>query len=294
METKGKLQIAIGVSAGLFILVGLSLPTSKLMEILQGSDSVTLRMSTLFISILFASGAFFVAVLLLYLAQNLYDDWQKVKAEDGHLQAAREYAASIVIVLLLSAGLTANALHSVYWSLVLDGTINGFEYFWLFFPLLAVFLSGLILNAILNKRSRLFRLSYFLLIPLLIGISTIAQRADYHKITADRAERVSSAIESYYTQQGHYPQTLNQLFPRYTLAIPEPIIIIGLEWCYDSSADAYRLGYLDREHWSAPYLIGRIYSSEGELDGLGPICEGQAELFQARHPGFYTYWEESE
>ena len=72
------------------------------------------------------------------------------------------------------------------------------------------------------------------------------------------AAQVSQAVERYYAQEGRYPEKLQQLIPWYLLSVPEPVLINGLDWCYDGGADYFRLGYADREHWSAPnwFLFG--------------------------------------
>ena len=114
-------------------------------------------------------------------------------------------------------------------------------------------------------------------------------------MTEKRAASVNQATEAYYTQKGHYPRNLRQLTPWYALSIPVPVIIYGQEWCYDGGEDYFRLGYIDREHWSAPHFIGRIYQTKGEVPYLYGMCEGEAAASQKRHPDFpYKFWVEGE
>jgi len=128
---------------------------------------------------------------------------------------------------------------------------------------------------------------YSLLIPaLMIAVSARAQRVDFRQLTEERAERVTQAIETYYAREGHYPQDLRQLVPRYVLSLPGPVIIYGQDWCYDGGEDYYRLGYVYREHWSDPDLHGRIYRTKGETLDLPGICAEEIAALENRYPAF--------
>ena len=73
--------------------------------------------------------------------------------------------------------------------------------------------------------------------------------------------RLQAAIEAYQERTGVYPSTLKQLTPRQMLSVPVPVIIPGQDWCYESTAEYYRLGYITRQHWSDPNLYARLYAS---------------------------------
>jgi hypothetical protein len=135
-----------------------------------------------------------------------------------------------------------------------------------------------------------------LIIPvLLIAVSALAQRVDFRQLTVERAKQVSQAIETSYDREGRYPQNLMQVTPWYMLSFPGPVIIYGQDWCYDGGDTYFRLGYVYREHWSDPRLIGQIYSAKGELSNLDPMCEDEVVALQKRYPGFmYEYWMEAE
>jgi hypothetical protein len=129
----------------------------------------------------------------------------------------------------------------------------------------------------------------------MIAVSAIAQRVDFRQETTKQAEQAVRAIESYYTREGRYPETLSQLSPWYAISLPKPMIIYGQDWCYESGNVYYRLGYVDREHWSDPRLIGRIYKSVGEIPDSQPMCMDEVKAMQSRFPGYqYSYWKESE
>ncbi|HNQ94124.1 MAG TPA: hypothetical protein PKH47_05550, partial [Anaerolineales bacterium] len=112
-------------------------------------------------------------------------------------------------------------------------------------------------------------------------------------LTSQNAERVVQAIESFYAREGRYPESLSDLTPRFILALPEPIIIYGQTWCYESGDDYYRLGYVDREHWSDPRMIGRIYKAEGQPAQQSLMCEAEIAALQQADP-FISYWMESQ
>ncbi len=127
----------------------------------------------------------------------------------------------------------------------------------------------------------------------MISVSSLAQRVDFREVTDRRAERTVRAIERFYAREGRYPTALSELAPSYLLSIPEPMIIYGQDWCYDSGQAYYRLGYIDRAHWSDPRLIGRVYKSAGETPGSGQMCMEEFNTIQSRDPDFpYTYLEE--
>jgi hypothetical protein len=118
----------------------------------------------------------------------------------------------------------------------------------------------------------------------MIAVSARAQRVDFRQLTEERAERVTQAIETYYAREGRYPQDLRQLVPRYVLSLPGPVIIYGQDWCYDGGEDYYRLGYLDREHWSDPRLFGRVYSAKGDSPLKVDVCQPAIDIYRAQHP----------
>jgi hypothetical protein len=154
-------------------------------------------------------------------------------------------------------------------------------------PILAALFCGGLLAFTLPGRTKWAGL-YALLIPaLMIAVSARAQAVDYRRLTEERAAQVSHAVEAYYAREGRYPQNLRQLTPRYLLSLPGPIIMNGQGWCYDGGDGYYRLGYLDREHWSSPILIPRAYRTGGQVPDLPGICDEQITALQENSHGFY-------
>src|SRR4030042_1260131 len=69
-------------------------------------------------------------------------------------------------------------------------------------------------------------------------------------ITEDRAARIQTAIENFYSRAGRYPSTLNELVPRELLYVPQPVMFHGEGWCYQGGADYYRFGPFYHEYFS--------------------------------------------
>jgi hypothetical protein len=66
------------------------------------------------------------------------------------------------------------------------------------------------------------------------------------------------------------------------------MIIFGQDWCYDSDGDRYQFGYVYREHWSSPNLVGHAVSSINEESDLPPLCEAEIAGLRARDPDYYS------
>ena len=58
----------------------------------------------------------------------------------------------------------------------------------------------------------------------------------------------------------------------------------GQNWCYQGGGDYYRLGYLDREHWSSPILFGHVYSAQGRSGLKEDICQQAIDAFRTQNP----------
>lgn len=211
------------------------------------------------------------------------------------LRSSEPQARMVVPIFLVGVLLIIGTLFNIYNLTVWDNTYDPLEYLWLFVPILAVLLSGLTLFIALPPRIKLAGIAYFLLVPaLMIWVSTLAQRVDFRQRTSQRADKIVQAIESFYEREGHYPASLSELTPRFILSLPEPVIIYGQGWCYESGDSYYRLGYVDREHWSDPRLIGRIYAMKGDVSGQSLMCEAEVASMQQDNPSFqFSYWMES-
>ncbi len=257
----------VWIFTGLILLAILLIPTSLLFSSL-------------------ATAAFFLIPLALVNAAFLLYSALSLRASDP--QARKTVPIFLVGILLIGV------LFKIYDLTVWDNTYDSLKFILLFAPILAVLLSALTLLIALPSRTKLAGIAYLLLVPaLMIFVSTLAQRVDFRALTSQNAERVVQAIESFYAREGRYPASLSDLTPRFILALPEPIIIYGQTWCYESGDGYYRLGYVDREHWSDPRLIGRIYQAEGQPAQQSLMCEAEIAALQQADP-FISYWMESQ
>jgi hypothetical protein len=282
--------------AGLVFLVGLCIPPPAYAELFPANGAEPYESNMALTLFLIASIGLVVAALLLCSGWKIYKGRQLAKS--GEINDSKTNRTSTIkpaLVLLLGMIVLFKALHNVYWLTLWDKTTDPLGTLWLFLPIFATIFAGGLLTILLAGEMKAAGLGYAVLIPaVLIAVSTSAQRVDIHMLTKERAERVVQAIEGFYTRNGRYPQNLGQLRPWYTPWLPGPVVIFGQVWCYDSSENYYRLGYIDRLHWSDPRLIGRVHKTAGQMPDLAPICTPEAAALEARDPKYpYTYWKEA-
>jgi hypothetical protein len=131
---------------------------------------------------------------------------------------------------------------------------------------------------------------------MLLSIYIAAQLVEFRQLTDNRADRVSQAIEAYYAREGHYPDELSQLTPRYLLSVRHPVVIYPQEWCFESGADYYALGYVNRDHWSDPRLYANITAISGAVPQDVDLCKTEISALKERYPIFsYPYaWQVSQ
>ena len=184
--------------------------------------------------------------------------------------------------LFLSGLVLAATLYSLYWLMLWDNTTDSIGIIWLFMMLPAVLICCLLLVSRSTGMVRTTGLFFAVLIPAsLIGLSFLAYKTDYRALTERRAARVSQAIEAYQARTGHYPQDLGQLAPCYLLSLPGPLIINGQGWCYQASEAGYRIGFVDRDHWSSPELFGHLTRQGGDIEDLPGLCADQIAAIKA-------------
>ncbi len=189
---------------------------------------------------------------------------------------------------ILSGFLILKTLHNLYWLTAWDATYDPLGYIWIVVPVLIVFFSGILLLIKSHKQAVWVGLGYLLLVPgLIIAVSTYAQRVDFRQLTEARAGQVTQRVEAYYAREGRYPQDLRQVRPWFAASLPGPFIMYGQDWCYEAGEDYYQLGYVDREHWSSPELIRRVYKTGGEPPDPEGICSEEIEALMRSEPFFH-------
>jgi len=274
--------------AGLFVLVGLFLPTAMLVGFSLDPLPQTFRSIAQLVLFLLPTLALVAAAMLLNSGLNLYYERRNVRqaAREGSPTQPRRAGRMAALCFLLSALLIAKILHNQYWLLVWDNSYDSIEYFWLPVPVLAGVIAGALLAFSQRSWGKLAGLYALLLPALLIAVSLRGMGVDFRLFTEERAGRVSQAIEAYQAQEGRYPQDLGQLTPRYLLSLPGPVILYGQGWCYDGGEGYYRLGAVDRDHWSSPELFGHLYAAQGEVPQLPPICEAEITALKKSYEFF--------
>jgi len=277
----------VWILVALLLLPGLSLPASVVNDIFTASPEPPLALT------LMPCVALLITALLLHSGLSAYKEWQQASAvEDGRSQAQRKRAGrAAAVVFFVGAVLLVKTLHHFYWFTVWDNAYDSLGYLLLLVPIPVALLSGVTLSITLSGRIKWAGFLYALLISgSMIAVSARAQQVDFCQLTEERAERVIRAVESYHAREGHYPQDLGQLTPGHALRLPGPVIIHGQDWCYDGDEDYYRLGYVDREHWSDPRLIGRIYRTKRNVPDLHGVCKEEVAAMRKRYPDYqYEY-----
>jgi hypothetical protein len=287
----------VWVFAGFLILILLFLPASTHVKIFPVQNGEPFGTPLAFTLLVLLSVVLIVVAFLLNSGIKHYVSWRYANTQyyRNKNNERKHTGRGAVATLALSILLLTGAIYKFYWFMIWDTTYDGLGYLWLPVPVLAVFFSTILLYTSLPDGLKVLALFFILLIPVLFLITTHSQQVDFRILTEDRAERVTQALDAYYTQKGHYPKELEQLIPQYALSIPGPVIIYGQKWCYDGGDNFYRLGFLDREHWSSPRLIGRVFRSWGDLPDLSGFCEQEVADLQKRHANFpYEYWVEGE
>ena len=276
-----RVSIQAWLAAGVLVLAGMLLPTSILVGLLS-DYTPPYQVSVAILLIALPCLALVLAALLL--ASGFQLKWGAA----GEAASAWPWPAVglIAAAFVLSGLLLARTLFNLYWLMVWDSTTDSLDFLWLIPPMLAALTGGLILIFSLPGR-RLAAAGYALAVPaLLVWVSIQSDRIHFRLLTDQRAERISQMLAAYHEREGRYPDDLRQLAPWYSLGLPEPVIIYGQDWCYQAGKDFYRLGYVDREHWSDPRLIGHVYTVAGQAPGGPGVCNSELSALRDRNP-FY-------
>lgn len=258
------------VCGGLVVLA-LSLPDAALETVVSYLPS-PLQDALNFTLLFLVPAAFIVAAALFYVGLKAWPESQS------------EHATLTIVALGLGVLILVQAIARFYWFMVWDATYDPLTIFWLPLPILTALGCSIALFTLFSGNTRFAGAAFLLLIPLLVVVVIYAQKVDFRHLTQARAEQVKQAIEQYRAREGHYPKNLNELVPWDAVSLSSPVIIYGQDWCYQAGTDYYRLGYLDRDHWSSPILFGRLYSSGGNIPLQTDVCQDVLDVYRAQHP----------
>ncbi len=188
----------------------------------------------------------------------------------------------------LSGLILVGGFYHLYWLFVWDSTYDPLTIILLFLPVMAALAGAATLAVLLHKRRGWIGLVYAVFaVGAIMAVFLSAKLVDYRALTESRAARIARALERYHARQGTYPQSLEQLQPWTMLSITEPVIMHGQKWCYQGEKDAYRLGYLNREHWSSPELFTTVAQTQGRPSASGDVCADEIAQMKAVYPGYY-------
>jgi hypothetical protein len=260
--------------AGLLLLAGILVPIIVLLDNFENPGGLFGNIFQVGVTLL-PFLALIMAAVLLYADNDLKGAAKTIDAaaHPASLTTPKNQGKLALACFVLSGVLVLKTLQNLYWLTVWDNTTDSLGYIWIALPVLMAFFSGFLLFFNLRRQAVWVGLGYLVLIPgLLVAVSTRAQQVDYRQLTESNAERVSQRVEAFYARQGRYPQELRQVKSWYAASLPDPFIMYGQDWCYLAGEDYYQLGYVDREHWSSPELIRRLYKSSGEAPETEAIC----------------------
>jgi hypothetical protein len=100
--------------------------------------------------------------------------------------------------------------------------------------------------------------------------------------TERRVATVDQAIVNYHRDHGLYPASLADLSPRYLLFLSPPVVVRTGGWCYQSTEDSYRLGYIsgDFTYFEREFKV-ETFAQRGELPAGTWACDELRTRFEA-------------
>jgi hypothetical protein len=109
---------------------------------------------------------------------------------------------------------------------------------------IVAFLCGLYLSYFLPRWRKLNGLLVGLVFPVILFISstTIGLYFDPDSIIKRNGDTIAGALNKYHSDQGRYPEKLDDLVPTYLAELKEPGTMWG--WLYIADKDTFTLGYV--------------------------------------------------
>jgi hypothetical protein len=199
-----------------------------------------------------------------------------VKRPGSRLCGALRLALAVTILGALA--------YTIFWSSVWDQTSDGMGgLFNMWLAALVGVGAGAVMGINAKSWLRLSGFVFALTVPaLMIWAFNYGWQVPFAGITDDRAVRIQTAIENFYSRAGRYPSTLNELAPRDLLFVPQPVMFRGEGWCYQGGAEHYRFGTFYHEYFSAPVSL-KIYSQAGSPPETGWGCTERLAYMKQRY-----------
>jgi len=285
-----RMRAGVWISAGLLILAGLLVSTPSILSAFHHDALLSPEPGLGLVALLLIPAALVVSGMLLSSAIRLHMPLREAPTPDDRGAHAPPFHVSrnSAICLGLAGLLLAKTFHSLYWVMVWDSTHDPLGYLWLLLPIVAAVFSGVMLSISLPGGRKPAAIYSILVLALLIAVSWRAQAVDFRELTGAHALQTVQAIQSYYAREGRYPADLDELTPWHSVTLAGPMIIYGQGWCYDGGDGHFRLGYIYREHWSDPRLVGRLFAAEGAASDPATLCESEIAVLRARYPDAFS------
>ena len=210
------------------------------------------------------------------------------------LSEERKHSLWRILVILVAILVTGVFVFSMLWEHTISNMTSYDAGFWgytfLFMVATGSGLSVIGISWVMEGWRKLVALS--LMIVFVIGsiLAVVVPRQYAEVLHVRRADRVSQAILRYYATNDHYPQELDDLFPRYLLWIPQPVTSFPNGWCYEAGEGYYRLGYQDEWIGSSPPFSVIEYSSSGISPDESWRCQLEGPFHSnKREPGITDF-----
>jgi hypothetical protein len=188
---------------------------------------------------------------------------------------------TLVLTVILLAGMAYQSFWEGIWS---SAHARAFEDHLPFFQFLLSLVAGLLLALILGGYRKWAGPIYTILV-MAVAVAAFARgwNVSAFDMTKRRAAVVDQAISSYYRDHGVYPDRLAELTPRYLPFLPPPVVVRLGGWCYQSSGNAYRLGYIsgDFAYFDSTFKV-ETYSRKGNVPAETWACDDLQERFDAK------------
>jgi len=220
-----------------------------------------------------------IGILLAFILQTLLI--QRVFGTESGQE--RHFWIQLAMAVLLLIGVGAVEMRH---GLLAEATGRAFEDHLPFLSLLLISIVGIVLIISLPGRKR-FAGAAFMIIGMtwILAAYSLGWRVNSEQITQGRAERITQAIESYDQQNGSYPDSLNELTPRYLPVLLGPLTGHDQVWCYQGGQDFYRLGYVWYQRYASPeypspHVEIKIFSSNGQPVEQSWSCDQELQRFK--------------
>lgn len=200
---------------------------------------------------------------------------------DGELETRISVALRLLMASLLILSVHFQISYAGLWDTMTDGLGS------IFLAQFATF--GAIAAAMLLAWTLQGKRRWAALVFALVALFTFADALDNGMrvspvaVTEQRADQVNQAVMGYYSRNARYPGTLANLVPLYLARIPEPIMIRGLTWCYESGSNYYRLGYVYHKWFDGEASV-RIAGAAGFPPNPAWQCDADALNYNSEYP----------